>query len=117
LHAILKQEIAYFETQNVEQLPSQIGENFALIQDAIGEKFSNIVFTLVCILAGLGIALYKGVIFTLICLAYFPLVIILSGVFGKKVRTTAIEKMKITKKMGGVVEESLSAIRLVTSFA
>jgi ABC-type bacteriocin/lantibiotic exporter with double-glycine peptidase domain len=28
LHAILRQEVSYFEKENVEQLPSQIGENF-----------------------------------------------------------------------------------------
>jgi hypothetical protein len=52
---------------------------------------------MVCVIAGLGIALYKGVIFTLICLAYVPLVVLLSALFGKKVRTTAIAKMKVTK--------------------
>jgi ATP-binding cassette subfamily B (MDR/TAP) protein 1 len=31
LHRILEQEIAFFEKQNIEQLPSQISENFATI--------------------------------------------------------------------------------------
>lgn len=42
---------------------------------------------------------------------------IILGVFGAKVKKTAMQKMECTKKMGGIVEESLSAIRLITSFA
>ena len=37
--------------------------------------------------------------------------------FGGQVKKAAIAKIMIVKRMGGVVEESLSAIRLITSFA
>ena len=37
LRALLKQEIEYFETNNIEELPSQIGEIFDTLQRAIGE--------------------------------------------------------------------------------
>ena len=38
-------------------------------------------------------------------------------VFGSYAKKATIEKMIVTKKLGGVVEESLSAIRLIASFA
>ena len=37
LRALLKQEIEYFEKNNIEELPSQIGEIFDTIERAIGE--------------------------------------------------------------------------------
>jgi len=46
-----------------------------------------------------------------------PIILIILGIFGKQVKNSAIEKIACTRKMGGVVEESLSAIRLITSFA
>eukprot|EP00347_Sterkiella_histriomuscorum_P020418 403337881 len=101
----------------VEQLPSQIGENFAIIQDSIGEKFSNIIYTVACIASGICIAFYSGSDFAVICLAYFPFIFIVLTMFGGQVRKAAIAKIMIVKRMGGVVEESLSAIRLIASFA
>jgi ABC-type multidrug transport system fused ATPase/permease subunit len=38
LRALLKQEIAFFEKQNIEALPSMIAEYFATISISIGEK-------------------------------------------------------------------------------
>ena len=38
LHAILRQEVAFFEQSNVEQLPSQIGENFAIVKVFVNES-------------------------------------------------------------------------------
>lgn len=58
LHAILRQEVAYFEKENVEQLPSQIGENFSIITEAIGEKYGNIIFSVATLVAGFAIAFY-----------------------------------------------------------
>jgi len=82
LKAIMKQEVAYFELQNVEQLPSQIGENFSIIQESIGEKFSNIIFTAACVVAGIGIAFYRGADFAAICLAYIPIIMVSVTLFG-----------------------------------
>ena len=38
-------------------------------------------------------------------------------VFGSQVKKTTIAKMAILKRLGGVVEESLTAVRLISSFA
>jgi ABC-type multidrug transport system fused ATPase/permease subunit len=39
------------------------------------------------------------------------------AVFGAKVKTVTAEKMEVMKKLGGVIEESFAAIRLIASFA
>ena len=47
----------------------------------------------------------------------FPLIFIVIAMFGGQVKNAAISKIMVTKELGGIVEESLSAIKLVISFA
>lgn len=117
LHAILRQEVAYFEKSNVEQLPSQIGDNFFVITESIGEKYSNIIFSISTMVCGVGISLYRGADFCGVCAAFIPVLMVLMIIFGGQVKKTTIAKIAVVKKLGGVVEESLTAIRLIASFA
>ena len=39
------------------------------------------------------------------------------GVFGVQVKKSSMAKMGIVKKLAGAVEESLTAVRLIASFA
>ena len=66
---------------------------------------------------GIAIALYEGADFAGICSAFVPILLIIMGVFGGQVKKTTIEKITVVKKLGGVIEESLNAIRLIASFA
>ena len=81
LKAILRQEISYFEKQNVEQIPQQIGNSFFTINDALGEKFANIIFSLSCFLSGLGISIYSGVDLAFVCIAFFPIIFVILCIF------------------------------------
>ena len=42
LDALLKQEMTYFEKQNIEALPAKISENFLYIQEGSGERLSQL---------------------------------------------------------------------------
>jgi ATP-binding cassette subfamily B protein len=109
--------VAYFEQSNVEQLPSQIGDFFFTITESIGEKYSNIIFSVATLLCGVGISLYLGADFAGVCAAFIPVLIVLMSVFGAQVKKTTIAKMGIVKQLGGIVEESLTAVKLIVSFA
>lgn len=117
LHAILRQEVAYFEKSNVEQLPSQIGENFATVTEAIGEKYSNIIFSISSLVGGLAIAYYRGADFAAVCTAFVPVIFLVMFLFMIQIKRAAIAKMGVVKRLGGVIEESLTAVRLIASFA
>lgn len=117
LHAILRQEVSYFEKENVEQLPSQIGENFQIITEAIGEKYCGIIFSIATMLSGFIVAFAKGADFAGVCFAFVPILLFIMGFFGVHVKNSTIAKMGVVKKMAGVVEESLFAIKLIASFA
>ena len=98
-------------------MPSQIGENFFIITESIGEKYSNMIFSFATLIAGVAIAFYRGADFAGVCAAFIPIMFILIAVFGARVKVTTAEKMEVMKKLGGVIEESLCAIRLISSFA
>jgi ABC-type multidrug transport system fused ATPase/permease subunit len=65
---------------------------------------------------GIGISFYFGPVYAAICCAYYPLMFSILFCLTKAVKKAAIAKMTILKQMGGVVEETLSSIKLVTSF-
>lgn len=117
LEKLLEQEIAYFEEQKIESLPSLIGEYFSTISGAIGEKFSNVLSTVFIFAFGLGVAIYLSVVYAFISLAFFPVILMTVAIFGKHLKKSGFDKVEQSRKMGGVVEEHLIAIKLISSFA
>ena len=67
--------------------------------------------------SGVGIAFYAGADYAAICFAFFPAIVVLVGLFGAVVKKATVEKIEATKVLGGVTEEILSAVKLITSFA
>ena len=67
--------------------------------------------------SGIGIGLWKGPYFCLICLSYMPIMMVVFAVFGKMLKSKMFMKLGQTKKLGAHTEEILSAIKLVVSFA
>lgn len=109
--------MAYFEKSNVESLPTEISENFFVVTESIGEKFSNILFGGSTFVSGIAIAFYEGADFAGICFAFFPIILCLMVVFGSQVKKTTEAKVKTIKKLGGCIEESLTAVKLIVAFA
>lgn len=112
----MEQEIAFFDKNNVEQLPSQMAEIFETVQGAIGEKFSNMIFAVSTCISGIGYAVYFAPIYASICVLYLPFLLTILGVFGRMVQKTALQKVTVVKNLGGIAEETLTAIKVVASF-
>ena len=68
-------------------------------------------------LSGIGIAFYRGPALAAIYVAYLPFIVMSMLMFGGRVRKATIERIVVSKKLGGTLEESLSAIKLIVSFA
>ena len=93
-----------------------MAEVFETVRSAIGEKFSTLIFAITTCLSGIGYAFWYGPIFCLVCLAYLPFLLAMIGIFGMKVKKTTLEKLNVTKQLGGIAEETLTAIKVVSSF-
>ncbi|CDW71198.1 abc transporter [Stylonychia lemnae] len=117
LNQILKQEVDYFEKLDIEQLPSQIGENFLVVQQSIGQKFASILFAISNLLSAIGVAFYRGPDLAAIYFSMFPLVFLLVKVLGSQVKKVTLQKTEISKKLRGKIEESLIGIKVISTFA
>ena len=87
LSALLSQEVAFFEKQQIEALPSQIAEYFRAISEGVGEKTAQFVYAVSMFIGGLTIAFWYGPVFTFIMLAYLPIMVLLFAFFGRAVKS------------------------------
>ena len=114
--ALMNQEVAYFEINKVEQIPAQISEIFDTVQSSIGDKISTFIFSISACISGIIYALVYGWAYALACVCYLPFLLMILGVFGMQVKKTTMEKLEVVKELGGISEETLTAIKVVTSF-
>ena len=84
--ALMKQEIAYFEINKVEQIPAQIAEIFETVQSSIGDKIATFIFSISACLSGIIYALFYGWAYALACVAYLPFLLMILVVFGLAVK-------------------------------
>lgn len=116
LRALMNQETEFFERRQVEALPSQIADHFQAISEGIGEKVGQAIYTGAMALGGIILAFCISWMYTLISLAYMPLIMIGFSVFGKQLKVNQVLKMNAVKDLGSHTEETLAALKLVVSF-
>ncbi|CDW81562.1 abc transporter family protein [Stylonychia lemnae] len=117
LKHLLQQEFEYFENINVEQLPSQMSENFSIIQLSIGQKLAAIIFAITNFLSAITIAFAWGADLAAIYFALFPVIMGIIMMFGAQVKKASINKGRVIQTLSGLVEENLQAIKVILSFA
>lgn len=116
LKALMKQEVAFFEINEVETMPSDVALYLSTITAGVGESFGHLIQTIGTFVGGVGIAFYRGPIFAMICVAYIPVMLVFIIVFGSLSKKAAYHKMIKGKSLNGFTEESLSALKLIVSF-
>jgi len=73
-------------------------------------------FAISTCLAGIVYALSFGPAYAGFCLLYLPVLLGIIGGFGSMVRIFTIEKVEVNKQLGGIAEETLHAIKVVSGF-
>ena len=58
-----------------------------------------------------------GVAYASACIAYLPILLAIIVIFGSQVKKSVGDKLEVVKQLGGIAEETLTAIKVVTSFA
>jgi len=61
-------------------------------------------------------ALCYGPAFAAVCILYLPVLMTIVGVFGLMVRKSSLAKLEVVKQLGGIAEETLTAIKVVAGF-
>lgn len=82
LKALLKQDIAWFDSINSTELSSKLTRECQTIQKALGDKMGMTLRSLAMSVSGLFFAFFRGWYFSLLLLAAFPTILIMSMVMG-----------------------------------
>ena len=116
LASLMRQEVPYFEKQQVEALPSKMAEYFTHIAEGSGEKCGQLITTVGASVSGVIIGLCICPWYALAVLGYGPVgTIIMIWAKNAMVRSV-IEKMGQNARLGAFTEEMLSSLKLIISF-
>ena len=100
----------------MEQIPAEISAIFETIQLSIGEKVSNLIFSITACFASMVYALYFGWAFAVVCMLYLPFLMGVIAFFGMKVKKQTALRLEGIKNFCGVAEETLSGMKVVASY-
>lgn len=113
--SLLRQEIEFYDKINPNELSSKVSEECFRIQKGLGEKVALLLYSLAQFSAGFIIGFIKGWQLTLVVAVVIPLIAI-SGSFYVHYYSKSEEiTSELYLNAGSIAEESLSAIRTVTS--
>ncbi|XP_072010362.1 ATP-dependent translocase ABCB1 isoform X10 [Engystomops pustulosus] len=115
-HAVLRQEISWFDVNNAGELNTRLTEGVSKISQGIGDKLAMFFQYAATFLAGFIVGFYRGWKLALVILAISPLMV-LSAVFWSKILAAfTTQEQEAYAKAGAVAEEVLAAIRTVIAF-
>ncbi|XP_032093915.1 ATP-dependent translocase ABCB1 isoform X1 [Thamnophis elegans] len=115
-HAIMRQEVGWFDVNDVGQLNTRLIDDVSKINEGIGEKIGMLIQGISAFLSGFIVGFIKGWKLTLVILAVSP-VLGLSAAFWAKILSAFTHKeLAAYAKAGSVAEEVLGSIRTVIAF-
>lgn len=114
--AVLHQDISWFDSQQVAQLPIQIGDDIEQVGEALGSKLGSGFQAVFGLISGYVAAFVLGYQVALVMCATIPLLMLAGLARGRAVKSKLNETQSWYAKAGAVVEECLYAIRTVVSF-
>jgi ATP-binding cassette, subfamily B, bacterial len=114
---IQRLSLAFFERQKTGDLIVRMTSDIDAVQDFVSSALLGILVNVLTLLGMLGVMLYLDWRFTLISLAVAPALFILVYSFTRRIKNNARLVKKKEGEIASVVQESLSAVRLIKAFA
>ncbi|NWV15009.1 MDR1 protein, partial [Ptilonorhynchus violaceus] len=115
-HAIMRQEIGWFDVNDVGELNTRLLDDVSKINDGIGDKIGLLVQTLTTFITGFVVGLIRGWKLTLVILAVSPVLGLSAALWAKVLSAFTDKEQAAYAKAGAVAEEVLAAIRTVIAF-
>ncbi|KAI8071539.1 p-glycoprotein [Gongronella butleri] len=117
LHAILRQELAWFDKSEDGSLTTRLAADTQLIQDGISEKFGLLVTAIAQFVTGFIVAFVKGPKMAAVMLATLPLLAGAGGVMGYFITKYTLKAQNAYADAGSIAEQAFSGIRTVSAFS
>ncbi|XP_039914086.1 ATP-dependent translocase ABCB1 isoform X2 [Hirundo rustica] len=115
-HAIMRQEIGWFDVNDVGELNTRLLDDVSKINDGIGDKIGLLVQALTTFVTGFIVGLIRGWKLTLVILAVSPVLGLSAALWAKVLSAFTDKEQAAYAKAGAVAEEVLAAVRTVIAF-
>ncbi|NXU20405.1 MDR1 protein, partial [Pardalotus punctatus] len=115
-HAIMRQEIGWFDVNDVGELNTRLLDDVSKINEGIGDKIGLLVQSLTTFITGFIVGLIRGWKLTLVILAVSPVLGLSAALWAKVLSAFTDKEQAAYAKAGAVAEEVLAAIRTVIAF-
>uniref|UniRef100_A0A8C9LTL5 ATP binding cassette subfamily B member 1 n=1 Tax=Piliocolobus tephrosceles TaxID=591936 RepID=A0A8C9LTL5_9PRIM len=115
-HAIMRQEIGWFDVQDVGELNTRLTDDVSKINEGIGDKIGMFFQSMATFFTGFIVGFTRGWKLTLVILAISPVLGLSAAVWAKILSSFTDKELLAYAKAGAVAEEVLAAIRTVIAF-
>ncbi|KAI8331210.1 P-loop containing nucleoside triphosphate hydrolase protein [Chlamydoabsidia padenii] len=117
VHAILRQDMGWFDKAEEGSLTTRLAADTQLIQDGISEKFGLFIAALAQFLSGFIIAFVKGWRLAIVMLATMPLLAGAGAAMGYLITKHTLLAQNAYADAGAVAEQAFSGIRTLSAFS
>ncbi|KAM8811461.1 phosphatidylcholine translocator ABCB4-like [Eudromia elegans] len=115
-HAIMRQEIGWFDVNDVGELNTRLIDDVTKINEGIGDKMGLLIQSITTFVTGFVVGFIKGWKLTLVILAVSPVLGLSAALWAKVLSAFTDKEQAAYAKAGAVAEEVLSSIRTVIAF-
>ncbi|XP_015603415.1 multidrug resistance protein homolog 49 isoform X2 [Cephus cinctus] len=116
LQAVLRQDMAWYDTNTSTNFASRITEDLDKMKDGIGEKLGIFTYLMVSFISSIVISFVYGWKLTLVVLSCAPIIVIATAIVAKVQSSLTALELSAYGQAGSVAEEVLGAIRTVVAF-
>ncbi|KAG1121128.1 hypothetical protein G6F42_012614 [Rhizopus arrhizus] len=117
VHAVLRQEMGWFDKAEEGSLTTRLAAGTQLIQDGISEKFGYLVMCIGQFIAGFIISFVKGWRLAVVMLATIPLMAAVGGAIDYFITKYTLRAQDSYAYAGSVAEQVFAGIRTVYSYS
>ncbi|KAI8147839.1 putative ABC transporter protein [Fennellomyces sp. T-0311] len=117
LHAVLRQEMGWFDKAEEGSLTTRLASDTQTIQDGISEKFGDLVMCVAQFVTGYVVAFVNGWKMALVMFATMPLLLGTGATMGIMITRYTLKVQNSYADAGSIAEQVFSGLRTVYSFS
>ncbi|PKA54719.1 ABC transporter B family member 4 [Apostasia shenzhenica] len=117
LKALLKQEIAFFDTEtDAGEVVQRMSGDIILIQEAMGEQVGKFINLICTFFIAFAVAFVKGWLLTLIMVSTIPFMVICGAITATIISKISSHEERVYTQASEIVHQTISSIKTVASF-